>query len=72
MEGIYSTSVTPKTLDESPMAYKSIDDILENIGDTVTVKAVLKPIYNLNRNTKKLFKTHPNHLPSETGVLSSG
>lgn len=46
MEGIYSTSVTPKTLDESPMAYKSIDDILENIGDTVTVKAVLKPIYN--------------------------
>lgn len=46
MEGIYSTSVTPKTVDESPMAYKSIDDILEHIGETVEVKAILKPIYN--------------------------
>ncbi len=46
MKGIYSTSVTPKTIDESPMAYKSVEDILDNIGDTVEVKAMLKPIYN--------------------------
>ncbi|WP_330671469.1 RtcB family protein [Anaeromicrobium sp.] len=46
MKGIYSTSITPKTIDESPMAYKSIEDILDNIGDTVEVKAILKPIYN--------------------------
>lgn len=46
MEGIYSTSVTPKTIDESPMAYKSLDDIIDNIGDSVEVLSVLKPIYN--------------------------
>ncbi len=46
MKGVYSTSVTQKTIDESPMAYKSIDDIINNIGDTVDIKAVLKPIYN--------------------------
>lgn len=46
MEGIYSTCVTKKTIDESPMAYKSIEDIIGSIGETVTVKAILKPIYN--------------------------
>lgn len=46
MEGIYSTSVTPKTIDESPMAYKSMEDIVNNIQDTVEIKAILKPIYN--------------------------
>lgn len=46
MKGIYSTSITRKTIDESPMAYKSMEDILKNIGDTVEVKAILKPIYN--------------------------
>lgn len=46
MEGVYSTSVTHKTVDESPMAYKSIEDIVDNIGDTVEIKAILKPIYN--------------------------
>lgn len=46
MKGIYSTSVTRKTIDESPMAYKSIDDIIDNIGETVEIKGILKPIYN--------------------------
>jgi len=46
MKGIYSTSVTRKTIDESPMAYKSIEDIIKSIGETVEIKAVLKPIYN--------------------------
>ncbi len=46
MKGIYSTSVTMKTIDESPMAYKSLEDIMENIGETVEVKSVLRPIYN--------------------------
>lgn len=46
MKDVYSTSVTEKTLDESPMAYKSIKDIIDNIGETVEVKAILKPIYN--------------------------
>lgn len=46
MEGIYTTCVDSGTIDESPMAYKPIDDILANIGDTVRVERVIKPIYN--------------------------
>lgn len=46
MKGIYSTSVSSGTLDECPMAYKSIDDIIGNIGDTAEVLEVIKPIYN--------------------------
>ncbi|SFC09432.1 RtcB family protein [Ruminococcus albus] len=46
MKGIYSTSVSSATLDESPMAYKSIDDILGNIGDTCEIEDIIKPIYN--------------------------
>ena len=46
MKGIYSTSISSATLDESPMAYKTIDDIVSNIGDTCTVEDVIKPIYN--------------------------
>lgn len=46
MEGIYSTSVQVDTLDESPFAYKSIDDIIPNILPTVEIVKILKPIYN--------------------------
>lgn len=46
MEGIYTTSVNESTLDEAPMAYKSLDDIIDVIKDSVTVIDVMKPIYN--------------------------
>lgn len=46
MEGIYTTSVNTDTLDECPMAYKDMDDIVNNIGDTVTIEKVIRPIYN--------------------------
>lgn len=46
MEGIYTTSVGTGTLDECPMAYKSMNDIVGNIGDTVDILKVIKPIYN--------------------------
>ncbi|MFW5677894.1 MAG: RtcB family protein [Acetivibrio ethanolgignens] len=46
MEGIYTTSVNEDTLDEAPMAYKSLSDIIDVIGETVEVIEVLKPIYN--------------------------
>ena len=46
MEGIYSTSVTEKTLDESPMAYKNMDEIVENIEPTAEIIKKIKPIYN--------------------------
>lgn len=50
MQGIYTTSVRESTIDESPMAYKPIEDILNNIGDTVDVLKIIKPVYN--------FKAH--------------
>ena len=46
MAGIYSTSINEATLDESPQAYKSLDDILDVIGDTVDIVEVMKPVYN--------------------------
>ena len=46
MKGIYTTSINENTLDEAPMAYKPIDEIVECIGETVDILAILKPIYN--------------------------
>ena len=46
MKGIYTTSVNEYTLDESPMAYKSLDDIIDVIKDSVDVIDIMKPIYN--------------------------
>lgn len=46
MAGIYTTSVNANTLDESPQAYKSLDDIIDVIGDTVDIVGVMKPVYN--------------------------
>lgn len=46
MKGIYTTSVNKDTLDECPMAYKGMEDIVDNIGDTVDVEKVIRPIYN--------------------------
>lgn len=46
MQGIYSTSVCESTIDESPMAYKSAEEIESLIGDTVEIVKRIKPIYN--------------------------
>ncbi len=46
MEGIYTTSVSRETLDECPMAYKNMDDIVKHITPTAEILDVLKPIYN--------------------------
>ncbi len=46
MAGIYTTSVGKSTLDECPMAYKSMEDIAGNIGETVEILRTIRPIYN--------------------------
>ena len=46
MDGIYTTSVSTATLDEAPMAYKSLEDIIDVIEESVDVIEVLKPIFN--------------------------
>ena len=46
MKGIYTTSVNEKTLDEAPMAYKALEDIIDVIRDSVDIVEILKPVYN--------------------------
>lgn len=46
MEGIYTTSVREETIDEAPMAYKSLEDIIDVIRESVDVIDVMKPVYN--------------------------
>ena len=55
MAGIYTTSVNEKTIDEAPMAYKSLDDIIEVIRDSVDIIDIMKPVYN--------FKVSDDDLP---------
>ena len=44
--GIYTTSVNKRTLDESPMVYKPLEEIVDNIKDTAEVIKIIRPIYN--------------------------
>lgn len=46
MEGIFSTCISTSTLDESPMAYKNMDDIVNNITPTAEIIKIIKPVYN--------------------------
>ena len=46
MKGIYTTSVNESTLDEAPMAYKSLEDIIDVISDSVDIIEVMRPVYN--------------------------
>ncbi|MBQ2834443.1 MAG: RtcB family protein [Clostridia bacterium] len=46
MKGIYTTSVNPETIDEAPMAYKSLSDIVDVVAESVDIIDIIKPIYN--------------------------
>ena len=46
MEGIYTTSVVEETIDEAPFVYKPMQEIIDNIKDTVEIQKIIKPIYN--------------------------
>ena len=50
MDGIFTTSVNTSTIDESPMAYKTMDEIIGHIKDTVEIVDIIKPIYNFKAN----------------------
>lgn len=53
MEGIYSTSVNERTIDEAPGAYKPIEDIIGPIADSVDIIDVMRPIYNFKASQGK-------------------
>lgn len=46
MEGVYTTSVSEATLDECPMAYKPMEEILKYLGETARVEKIIRPVYN--------------------------
>lgn len=46
MKDIYTTSISQDTLDESPFVYKPMQEIIDNIGNTVDILKIIKPIYN--------------------------
>ena len=50
MKDVYSTTVNESTLDEAPMAYKPMEEIINNIDDTVEIMKIIKPIYNFKAN----------------------
>lgn len=52
MKDVFTTSVSKRTLDECPMAYKSMDEILPHIGDTVRIEKRIRPIYNFKASEK--------------------
>ena len=54
MDGIYTTSVNEKTIDEAPMAYKSIDDIIDVIRESVDIIDIMKPVYNFKASDDAL------------------
>ena len=56
MKDVYTTFVEFDTIDESPFAYKSIREIIENTQDTIEVKEILKPLYNFKSAEYVSFK----------------
>ncbi|MBR4455678.1 MAG: RtcB family protein, partial [Solobacterium sp.] len=64
MKGIFTTSVSPETLDEAPMAYKSLDDIIDVIRDSVDIIDIMKPIFN--------FKASDDEVPWKKNKGTSG
>jgi tRNA-splicing ligase RtcB len=50
MKGIYTTSVNKRTIDEAPMVYKPIKEIIKHTEETITIKQIIKPVYNFKAN----------------------
>lgn len=53
MKGIYSSSIGTGTLDEAPVAYRGIDEILDAISDSVEVREIVKPVYNFKAGKER-------------------
>lgn len=60
MSGIYSSSVCEETIDESPMVYKPMQEIIDCIEPTVEVKKIIKPIYNFKAKSREIKARNEN------------
>ena len=54
MAGVYTTSVNELTIDEAPMAYKSLEDIIDVIQDAVDILDIMRPVYNFKASDDDL------------------
>jgi RNA-splicing ligase RtcB len=70
MSQIFTTSVNASTLDESPFAYKSLEEILSHIGDTVEVTSIIKPVYNFKASETSMFSK--DEKKDEEGMMNNG
>lgn len=61
MKGIYTTSINADTLDECPMAYKNMDDIVNNITPTAEIIKIIKPVYNFKAGETTDFRKKRNN-----------
>lgn len=55
MKGIYTTSVVEETIDEAPFVYKPMQEIIDNIQDTVEIQKIIRPIYNFKAKIYEVF-----------------
>lgn len=53
MKNVHSVSVNADTLDEAPFAYRSMDEIVETIGETVKIDRILRPVYNFKAGDRR-------------------
>lgn len=53
MQNVWSSTVNLETIDEAPMAYKTIDSIINNVDATITIDKIIKPIYNFKASEKR-------------------
>ncbi len=53
MEGVYTTSVSAATIDESPMAYKTPEAILDQVGDACEIVNRIKPVWNVKAGAEE-------------------
>ena len=56
MKGIFSTSINESTIDESPMAYRSIEDIADVVEPTVDIIDITAPVYNFKASKESFDK----------------
>ena len=52
MEGVYTTTANLETIDEAPMAYKRMEDIIDAIREAVDIVEIIKPVYNFKAAEK--------------------
>ena len=70
MKGIYTTSVSQSTIDESPFVYKPMQEIIDNIGDTVKIVDIIKPIYNFKASESQLSLDKQDDASKEFSIIS--